>query len=148
MLSIVLLLTIALVKLKNLDNLHNIKLCDISSLIGEDLGIFAHLEEDLVFNGCQERRSNFLQKYRHQVITHARISKQLESVFVKVTLIKSTGTQKETKEEKKDIKIGRENLVKKRGPAEIKKRLRRVMDIYIQNTLYISMILSNNTILF
>lgn len=124
MLSIVLLLTIALVKLKNLGNLHNIKLCNISSLIGEDLGIFAHLEEDLVFNGCQGRRSNFLQKYRHQVITHARISKQLESVFVKATLIKSTGTQKETKEEKKEIKIGREILVKKKRSSRNYKKVK------------------------
>lgn len=115
MLSFVLILTIALMKLKNLGNLHNIKLFNISSQIGEDLGVLAHLEEDLVFNGCQGKRSNFLQKYRHQVITHARISKQLESAFVKATQIKSTGTQKETKEEKKkDIKIGREILVKKK----------------------------------
>lgn len=124
MLSIVFLLTIALMKLKNLGNLHNIKLCNISSQIGEDLGIFAHLEEDLVFNGCQGRRSNFLQKYRHQVITHARISKQLESVFVKATLIKSTGTQKETKEEKKDIKIGIEILVKKKRSSRNYKKIK------------------------
>lgn len=113
MLSFVLILTIALMKLKNLGNLHNIKLFNISSQIGEDLGVLAHLEEDLVFNGCQGRRSNFLQKYRHQVITHARISKQLESIFVKATQIKSTGTQKETKEEKKGHKNRKRNFSEK-----------------------------------
>lgn len=114
MLSFVLILTIALMKLKNLGNLHNIKLFNISSQIGEDLGVLAHLEEDLVFNGCQGKRSNFLQKYRHQVITHARISKQLESVFVKATQIKSTGTQKETKEEKKGHKNRKRNFGEKK----------------------------------